>query len=145
MWWTRWTWYIRFRQLFECGRTYTNRDFYNFIHPWNDQLPYAYDDYAFHYCAEEGYDFLDKSDPQSWRKVCTVRTKELSEELNQKFNYMWIFYETVQSYDWYFYRNVLYFCKTRNSYLQRIRIKNSMIQNLTSSFVFSNECIAFSP
>jgi hypothetical protein len=36
---------------------YTNREFYDFAHPWNDSLPYTYDSFDFNYCAYEGYDF----------------------------------------------------------------------------------------
>ena len=36
------------------GETYSNTDFYTFMDPWNEELPYAYDSYDFDYC--ETYD-----------------------------------------------------------------------------------------
>ena len=34
--------------------TYTNIGFYDFIHPWNNNLPYTYDTYDFDYCVQQG-------------------------------------------------------------------------------------------
>ena len=38
------------------GETYTNGGFYEFMHPWNDALPYTYDTFDFDYCADQGVD-----------------------------------------------------------------------------------------
>ena len=54
---------LDFSNFLNVGETYSNREFYNFIHPWNGELPYIYDDYTFDYCADEGYDFLDGRKP----------------------------------------------------------------------------------
>jgi hypothetical protein len=54
---------LGFSNFLNAGETYSNREFYNFMHPWNGELPYIYDDYAFDYCAEEGYEFLESRKP----------------------------------------------------------------------------------
>jgi hypothetical protein len=36
---------------------YTNKEFYDFIHPWSEVLPYTYDTWDFDYCSEQGYPF----------------------------------------------------------------------------------------
>mmetsp|Transcript_19693 Transcript_19693/g.17875 ORF Transcript_19693/g.17875 Transcript_19693/m.17875 type:complete len:530 (+) Transcript_19693:381-1970(+) len=36
---------------------YSNKDFYDFIHPWNEKLPYVYDTYSFSYCDSSTYPF----------------------------------------------------------------------------------------
>lgn len=38
---------------------FTNRGFYEYIRPWNDDLPYIYHSYDFDYCSEQGYSFLE--------------------------------------------------------------------------------------
>lgn len=48
---------LDFGNFLDKGETYTNRDFYNFIHPWNEELPYTYDAFDFDYCAKQGYKF----------------------------------------------------------------------------------------
>mmetsp|Transcript_8614 Transcript_8614/g.15249 ORF Transcript_8614/g.15249 Transcript_8614/m.15249 type:complete len:389 (+) Transcript_8614:217-1383(+) len=42
-----------------AGRSFTNGEFYQFLHPYNEELPYMYDNYDMDYCAEQGYDLLD--------------------------------------------------------------------------------------
>ena len=43
---------LEFTNFLNQDETYTNREFYTFIHPNNIDLPYVYDDYEFDYCAE---------------------------------------------------------------------------------------------
>lgn len=51
---------IRLFELAGQGDSLTNRGFYEFIRPWNDDLPYVYDSYDFAYCDEQGYSLLEK-------------------------------------------------------------------------------------
>ena len=48
---------MEFGNFLGKGETYTNRGFYDFIHPWNDQLPYTYDAFDFEYCSSYNYTF----------------------------------------------------------------------------------------
>lgn len=50
---------IPFSNFLGKGEIYRNIDFYNFIHPWSDELPYTYDTFLYALCAEHGYDILD--------------------------------------------------------------------------------------
>ncbi len=52
---------LEFSDFLGKGETYTNKEFMAFIDPANDELPYTYDNYAFSFCDELGYDFLDTS------------------------------------------------------------------------------------
>jgi hypothetical protein len=36
---------------------YTNKEFWDLMHPWNEDLPYTYDTFDYDYCEEEGYAF----------------------------------------------------------------------------------------
>eukprot|EP01038_Epipyxis_sp_PR26KG_P004340 gene4340-6143_t len=49
---------LEFQDFLGQGETYTNMEFFKFIDPWNDQLPYTYDSLDFDYCKEYGIDFL---------------------------------------------------------------------------------------
>jgi len=42
-----------------AGRTFTNQEYYDFMHPFTEDLPYLYDNYDFDHCLEQGYDFFD--------------------------------------------------------------------------------------
>lgn len=44
------------------GEKYSNRDFFDFINPWNEDLPYVYDSYSYDYCADQGWDFAEFDD-----------------------------------------------------------------------------------
>ncbi len=48
---------LEFTDLLGKGETYTNREMYELIHPWNSELPYVYDSLDFDYCATNGYEF----------------------------------------------------------------------------------------
>jgi hypothetical protein len=48
---------LEFGNFLGNGDSYTNVEFYDFIHPLNAELPYIYDTYEFDYCTELGYDF----------------------------------------------------------------------------------------
>jgi len=50
---------LEFSNFLNQGETYTNSEFYTFLHPNNVELPYVYDSYTFDYCTTYGYDFLD--------------------------------------------------------------------------------------
>lgn len=50
---------LEFSDFLGQGETYTNKEFYDFIHPSNELLPYTYDTFDYDYCKDEGYDFLD--------------------------------------------------------------------------------------
>ncbi len=50
---------LEFSDFLGKKETYTNRELYDFIHPWNDDLPYVYDALDFDYCKEQGYDFME--------------------------------------------------------------------------------------
>ncbi len=53
---------LEFSNFLNENETYTNAEFFEFIHPWNDYLPYVYDTYHFDYCHEDGVYFVDDSD-----------------------------------------------------------------------------------
>eukprot|EP00595_Chromulina_sp_UTEXLB2642_P000635 CAMPEP_0196765246 /NCGR_PEP_ID=MMETSP1095-20130614/7870_1 /TAXON_ID=96789 ORGANISM="Chromulina nebulosa, Strain UTEXLB2642" /NCGR_SAMPLE_ID=MMETSP1095 /ASSEMBLY_ACC=CAM_ASM_000446 /LENGTH=405 /DNA_ID=CAMNT_0042122971 /DNA_START=677 /DNA_END=1894 /DNA_ORIENTATION=- len=48
---------LEFSNFLNNEDTYTNIEFYDFIHPWNDDLPYTYDTFDYDYCANEGMSF----------------------------------------------------------------------------------------
>eukprot|EP01035_Chromulina_nebulosa_P018832 gene18832-24613_t len=50
---------IDFSNFLNTGETYTNNEFFDFTHPWNDDLPYVYDSYFFDYCPSK-YSFTSK-------------------------------------------------------------------------------------
>jgi hypothetical protein len=52
---------LEFSNFLGEEETYTNQEFYNFIHPWNNDLPYTYDTWDFDYCEEQGYSFSGES------------------------------------------------------------------------------------
>jgi hypothetical protein len=52
---------LEFSDFLGKNETYTNREMWEFMHPWNTQLPYVYDTFDYQYCTEKGYDFLDYS------------------------------------------------------------------------------------
>lgn len=59
---------MEFSGFLSDSDAYTNTEFWDFIHPWNDDLPYLYDTYDYDYCDEQGYSFtaevtLDPMDP----------------------------------------------------------------------------------
>ena len=49
---------LEFSNFQNQAETYTNRQFFDFIHPWNDALPYVYDSYSFPHCEERGFTFV---------------------------------------------------------------------------------------
>ena len=50
---------LDFSNFLGRGETYTNNEFYEFMHPWNEELPYTYDTFDFDYCADQGVDITD--------------------------------------------------------------------------------------
>jgi len=42
-----------------AGRTFTNQEYYNFMHPFTEELPYMYDNYDLDHCVEQEIDVLD--------------------------------------------------------------------------------------
>lgn len=46
-----------FSNFINLNETYTNIELYDFIHPWNDDMPYVFDTYTFDYCNT--YDDVD--------------------------------------------------------------------------------------
>jgi hypothetical protein len=42
---------------FVANETYTNVEFFDFMHPWTESLPYVYDTFDFDYCADVGEAF----------------------------------------------------------------------------------------
>lgn len=46
-----------FNNFLNLDETYTNKELYDFIHPWNDDVPYVFDTYTFDYCNV--YDDVD--------------------------------------------------------------------------------------
>lgn len=68
---------LEFSNFLNKGETYTNSEFFSFIHPLNEEMPYMYDTYDFDYCADQGYDFLDfsskKNKNDNKKKKSTLR------------------------------------------------------------------------
>jgi len=50
---------LQFSNFQGLGETYTNLEFYDFINPWNEDLPYVYDSYSYDYCYQQGVSFTD--------------------------------------------------------------------------------------
>ncbi len=50
---------LEFSNFVNKQETYTNQQFYDFIHPWNDDLPYTYDTFDYDYCSDAGLSFTD--------------------------------------------------------------------------------------
>lgn len=50
---------LEFSNFINKNETYTNREFYTFIHPWSEDVPYTYDTFDYDYCVDDGYDLLD--------------------------------------------------------------------------------------
>lgn len=55
---------LEFSNFLNTNEEYTNADFYEFIHPWSDDLPYTYDTWDFDYCAEQGFPFTSTTNEQ---------------------------------------------------------------------------------
>jgi hypothetical protein len=52
---------LEFSGFLNDGDSYTNQEFYDFIHPWTNDLPYTYDTWDFDYCADQGFSFTATS------------------------------------------------------------------------------------
>ena len=50
---------LDFSNFLGRGETYSNSEFYEFMHPWNEELLYTYDTFDFDYCADQGVDITD--------------------------------------------------------------------------------------
>ena len=55
---------LEFSNFLNTNEEYTNADFYEFIHPWSDDLPYTYDTWDFDYCTEQGFPFTSTTNEQ---------------------------------------------------------------------------------
>jgi len=44
---------LEFAGFLNEGESYTNIEFYDFMHPWSDDLPYTYDTFDYDYCDEQ--------------------------------------------------------------------------------------------
>ena len=51
---------LEFGDFLGKGETYTNKQFYTFMNPWNEDLPYTYDTFDYDYCTENGFDLMDE-------------------------------------------------------------------------------------
>ncbi len=60
---------LEFGNFLNKGESYTNAEFYKFIDPTNDDLPYTYDNYAFSFCDGLGFDFLDTTSSDAGSSV----------------------------------------------------------------------------
>ena len=52
---------LEFSNFLNEYEEYTNKDFYDFIHPWSEYLPYTYDTWDFDYCGDQGFSFTATS------------------------------------------------------------------------------------
>jgi hypothetical protein len=52
---------LEFSNFLNEDEEYTNKDFYDFIHPWSQDLPYTYDTWDFDYCGDQGFSFTGTS------------------------------------------------------------------------------------
>ena len=52
---------LEFSNFLNEDEEYTNKDFYDFIHPWSEDLPYTYDTWDFDYCGDQGFSFTATS------------------------------------------------------------------------------------
>ena len=52
---------LEFSGFLNKNETYSNREMWEFMHPWNNELPYVYDSFDYDYCTNQGFDFLDYS------------------------------------------------------------------------------------
>lgn len=48
---------IPFRDFLDRDETYTNQEFYDFMYPFNPELPYMYDNFLWEHCEAQGYNF----------------------------------------------------------------------------------------
>lgn len=48
---------LAFGNFLSTNDRYTNAEFYDFMHPWNEALPYTFDTFDYDYCAEAGHSF----------------------------------------------------------------------------------------
>jgi hypothetical protein len=53
---------LEFGDFLDEDEVYTNWELYEFIHPWNENLPYIYDSYDFDYCEDDGVYFVNDDD-----------------------------------------------------------------------------------
>jgi len=56
---------LEFSDFLGTGDAYTNVEFFNFMHPWTDDLPYTYDTFDYDYCDEQGYPFVADYDDET--------------------------------------------------------------------------------
>jgi hypothetical protein len=44
---------LEFSGFLSSSDAYTNQEFYDFMHPWSDDLPYTYDTFDYDYCDDQ--------------------------------------------------------------------------------------------
>jgi hypothetical protein len=44
---------MEFAGFLNADDSYTNIEFYDFMHPWSDDLPYTYDTFDYDYCDDQ--------------------------------------------------------------------------------------------
>lgn len=57
---------IPFRDFLDRDEAYTNKEFYDFMDPFNPDLPYMYDTFKWEHCETLGYNFTARDTKSEW-------------------------------------------------------------------------------